>query len=152
MVFGYNLFQIDDLDPNATLTPEDLLFQAIAMFVPLIPLLVLGRNRLLTNPDGRRAAVAVTGVVMVVILHRWVALQYNELPSSIIVVDLFILGVGIATTPPTIRYGRQLGALCVLVGVINHLYPVTFWLGSLLIAVSVGIAVIFDWKRNWNVN
>ena len=67
-----------------------------------------GRNRLLTNPDGRRAAVAVTGVVMVVIPSMGCA-AVQRLPSSIIVVDPFILGVGIATTPPTIRYGRQLG-------------------------------------------
>ena len=43
LVFGYNLFQIDDLDPNATLTPEDLLFQAIAMFVPLMYFFGLAR-------------------------------------------------------------------------------------------------------------
>ena len=37
-----------------------------------------------------------------------------------------------------------------LVGVINHFFPVTFWMGSLVLVTSVGLCVLGDWKRNWN--
>ena len=77
-------------------------------------------------------------------------MEYGELPTSIIVTDLFIVGFGLANTAPSIRRGRELGLMCVVIGVVNHNFPITFWFGTLILIVVLGICVYGDWTRNWN--
>ena len=148
-IMMFFLFQIEDVNPN-TIPPETLFFQSITFSVPLVPLMIFGRSRFLVSPNARRAAVAIFGVVVTIILHRWIAMEYHELPTSIIVIDLFIVGFGLSNTAPSIRYGRQLGLMCVMIGVINHNFPITFWLGTLVLIVVLGVCVYGDWMRNWN--
>ena len=145
----YYLFQIDEVDPN-TLSAELLFFQSLALIVPIVPVVLLGRKRILVSANARRALISIVGTLLAVILHRWIATEYNELPSSIIVIDFFIAGLGFTNTAPSIRYGRWLGLMCVTIGVINHLFPITFWIGTLIMIVVLGLCVYFDWRRNWN--
>ena len=149
LIFLYNVLEVDDLDPN-TITPEDLFYQSILWCLPVIPALILGRNKLLASARGRRAILGSTGALFVIILHRWIAMTHNEMPSSIIVVDIFILGLGLVNTTPTFKYGRWLAIICIFVGITNHFFPITFWLGSLLLFVIFAISILGDWKRNWN--
>ena len=149
MMLLYYLFQIDEVDPNA-LSPELLFFQSLALTVPIVPVVLIGRNRLFVSSNARRALIAIAGIMLALVLHRWVAMQYKELPSSIIVTDFFIAGLGFANTAPSIRYGRWLGLMCFSIGIINHLFPITFWFGTLIMVLVVGLSVFGDWRRNWN--
>ena len=146
MMLLYYLFQIDEVDPN-TLSPELLFFQSLVLSVPIVPVVLIGRNRLFVSSNARRALIAIAGIMLALVLHRWVALEYKELPSSIIVTDFFIAGLGFANTAPSIRYGRWLGLMCFSIGVINHLFPITFWFGTLIMVVVVGLCVFGDWRR-----
>ncbi|MBM73825.1 MAG: hypothetical protein CMK59_00375 [Proteobacteria bacterium] len=149
-IFMYYLFQVDDLNPNK-LSPRLLFYQSIAMTLPIAPAFLVARSRLLANANGRRAAMGVSGALVAMLLHRWVAMSYDEIPASIIVTDLFIIGLGLMNTTPAIRYGRWLGFLCVSVGILNHLLPITFWPGSLIVSVAIVVCIVGDWTRNWNV-
>ena len=145
----YYLFQIDEVDPN-TLSAELLYFQSLALVVPIVPVVLLGRNRILASANARRALLSIVGILLAVILHRWIAMEHNELPASIIVTDFFIAGLGITNTTPAIRYGRWLGLMCFAIGLINHLFPITFWIGTLVMIVVLGLCIYGDWRRNWN--
>ena len=149
LVVVYNLFQIEDVDPNK-ISPKTLFYHSIAMTLPIIPIIFIGKSRLLVSPNGRRATIGVVGALITMMLHRWIAMSYDELPASIIVTDLFIVGLGLINTAPAIRYGRILGMLCIVIGLINHFFPITFWIGSLILVASVGLCIVGDWKRNWN--
>lgn len=148
-VLLYYLFQIEEVDPN-TLSAESLFIQSISLAVPIVPVVILGRNRLFVSSNTRRALISIVGLLLAVILHRWIAMEYGELPTSIIVTDFFIAGLGFANTAPSIRYGRLLGIMCFLIGIINHLFPITFWMGTLVFIVVVGLCIYGDWRRNWN--
>ena len=150
LIFLYNLLQIDDLDPN-TISQETLFFHAVAMSLPLIPVLLIGKNKLLASANARQAAIAVAGTLLVVLLHRWISLSYQETPASIIVIDLFIFGLGMMNAEPAIKYGKLLGVLIIGVGLTNHYFPITFWPGSLLVAIAFVLCLLGDWKRNWNI-
>ena len=77
-------------------------------------------------------------------------MDHQELSISIIATDFFIVGFGLSNTAPSIRYGRVLGLMCIGIGIINHLFPVTIWLGTLVLIVSLGVSLYGDWTRNWN--
>ena len=148
-IMMFFLFQVDDIDAN-NLHPETLFLQSVTLSLPLIPLMVFGRSRFLVSPNARRAAIAIVGVVLTIVLHRWIAMEYQELPTSIIVTDLFIVGFGLSNTAPSILYGKELGLMCIIIGVVNHNFPITFWFGTLVLIVVLGICVYGDWTRNWN--
>ena len=148
-IMMFFLFQVDDIDAN-NLHPETLFLQSVTLSLPLIPLMVFGRSRFLVSPNARRAAIAIVGVVLTIVLHRWVAMEYQELPTSIIVTDLFIVGFGLYHTAPSILYGRELGLMCIVIGVVNHNFPITFWFGTLIMVLVVGLCIYGDWRRNWN--
>ena len=145
----YYLFQIDDVDPNS-LSSELLFIQSLVLALPLVPVVIIGRKRILVSSNARRALIALVGMLLAVILHRWIGMGYQELPSSIIVTDFFIAGLGFANTAPSIRYGRPIGLMCFCIGIINHLFPITFWFGTLVLVVVLGVCVFGDWRRNWN--
>ena len=145
----YYLFQIDDVDPNS-LSSELLFIQSLVLILPLVPVVIIGRKRILVSSNARRALIALVGMLLAVILHRWIAMGYQELPSSIIVTDFFIAGLGLANTAPSIRYGRPIGLMCFCIGIINHLFPITFWFGTLVLVVVLGVCIFGDWRRSWN--
>ena len=145
----YYLFQIEEVDPNA-LSVELLFVQSLVLSIPIVPLVLLGRNRLFVSSNARRALIAIAGIMLALVLHRWVAMEYQELPSSVIVTDFFIAGLGFANTAPSIRYGRWLGLMCFSIGIINHLFPITFWFGTFIMVVVVGFCIYGDWRRGWN--
>ncbi|MAA79812.1 MAG: hypothetical protein CL916_11180 [Deltaproteobacteria bacterium] len=145
----YFLFQIEDIDAN-NINPETLFIQSTTMLVPLVPLIIMGRNRFLVSPNGKRAILAVVGLTMTVILHRWISMAHQELPTSIIATDFFIFGFGLSNMVPSVRHGRALGLMCIGIGIIGHLFPVTIWLGTLISMVVVGLCLYGDWTRNWN--
>ncbi len=149
VVMLYYLFQIEEVDPN-TLSAELLFFHSLVLTIPIAPVVFFGRNRLFVSSNARRALIAIAGIMLALILHRWIAMEYQELPSSIIVTDFFIAGLGFANTAPSIRYGRLLGIMCFAIGIINHLFPITFWFGTLLMVVVLGLCIYGDWRRNWN--
>ena len=145
----YYLFQIEEVDPNS-LSAELLFFQSLVLTVPIVPVVLLGRNRLFVSSNARRALIAIAGIMLALMLHRWIAMEYQELPSSIIVTDFFIAGLGFANTAPSIRYGRWLGLMCFAIGIINHLFPITFWFGTFFMVVVLAFCFYGDWRRNWN--
>lgn len=149
IVLLYYLFQIDEVDPNA-LSSELLFIQALVLAMPIVPVVIIGRNRLFVSSNARRALISIVGILLAVILHRWIAMEYQELPSSIIVTDFFIAGLGFANTAPSIRYGRLIGLMCPFIGIVNHLFPITFWFGTLILVVVLGLCIYGDWRRNWN--
>lgn len=148
-VLLYYLFQINEFDPNV-LSTQTLLLQSLTLGVPLVPVVILGRTRFFGSSNARRALISIVGIVLAVNLNRWVALADERLPSSIIVLDFFITGLGLLGTTPSIRYGRYIGILCFLIGVVSHCFPIAFWPGTLLMVVTLGVCIFFDWKRNWN--
>jgi len=148
-VLLYYLFQVNELDPNI-LASDTLLLQSLTLGIPLIPVVILGRNRFIVSFNARQALISIVGVLLAVNLNRWVGMVDGRLPSSIIVVDFFITGLGFLNTTPSIRYGRYIGILCFIIGFISHLFPIFSWTGTFLMVVTLGVCIFFDWKRNWN--
>ena len=148
-VLLYYLFQINELDPNE-LSAKTLFFQSLTLGIPLIPVVLIGRDRFFVSANARQALISIVGILLAINLHRWVSIAAESVPSSIIVVDFFIAGLGFLNTTPSIRYGRHLGVLCFSIGTFGHLFPSISWPGTLIMAMTLGICVFFDWKRNWN--
>lgn len=148
-IMTYFLFQIEDIDPN-NLSPKTLFIHSVSMFFPILPLIIIGRKKRLVSSNGRQASIAIVGLLLTIILHRWIAMDYQEQPTSIIVTDLFIAGFGLSNTAPSIRYGRELGVMCIVIGIVNHNFSITFWFGTLVLMLVLGICVYGDWRRNWN--
>ena len=71
--------------------------------VPIVPVVLLGRNqicqRMLEDFDFH------CGCSLGGDLHRWIAMEYNELPSSIIVTDFLLLDLGCTTRPSDMEDG-----------------------------------------------
>ena len=148
-VLLYYLFQVNEFDPDI-LSSNTLLLQSLTLGIPLVPVVIIGRNRFIVSSNTRRALISIVGLLLAVNLNRWVAIANERLPSETIVLDFFITGVGLLNTVPSIRYGRYIGVLCFIIGVLCHLFPIMFWPGTLLMVVTLGVCIFFDWKRNWN--
>ena len=148
-VLLYYLFQVNEFDPNI-LSSDTLLLQSLTLGIPLIPVVIIGRNRFIVSLNARQTLISIVGVLLAVNLNRWVGMVDGRLPSSIIVVDFFITGLGFLNTTPSIRHGRYIGILCFFIGCFSHLFPLLSWPGTLLMVVTIGFCIFFDWKRNWN--
>ena len=73
----YYLFQIDDVDPNS-LSSELLFIQSLVLALPLVPVVIIGRKRILVSSNARRALIALVGMLLAVILHRWISMEYQS--------------------------------------------------------------------------
>ena len=128
---------LDPLDVTA-----DLLFtHSILYLIPSILFLVLGRNILRKSLAARRVFSSIFSVIIIIFLHRWIAMGEEWLSPQIIAIDYFVLGAGFISCYPILQRGLLLAVLSFSIGIFNHLDPHTIWTGTgcFIIAASWGI-------------
>ena len=67
----------------------------------------------------------------------------QELPSSTYMILLQDLDLRI----PHHHFDREIAWVDVFaIGIINHLFPITFWFGTLILVVALGTCIYGDWR------
>ena len=84
----------------------------------------------------RKVAIAMFSAILVIVFHRWVAMQQELLSPQIISVDLCILGAGFASCSPVLKSAFLLASLSFGIGALNYIVPQTIWMGTILLTAA----------------
>ena len=147
-VFIFFLYQVNSIKPTE-LSAEILFTHAAFALLPMIPILLLTGKSLFNSVHGRRAFIGIAGGLIAMLLHRWIGIQYEIPPMAIMITDIFIIGLAMANAGPSVRSGPAIALFCVFVGLINHFFPTTFWIGSFLLVTIIFLAIFTGGLRGW---
>ncbi|MEC7986545.1 MAG: serine/threonine-protein kinase [Myxococcota bacterium] len=143
------LRSLQNLDP-LDVTADILFAHSIFYLLPPMLFLIFGRHIWLKSLAVRRVFGAIFGAILVIVLHRWIAMEEGWLSPQIIAVDLFVLGSGFVSCSPVLRSSLPLAALSFGIGIFNYLFPSTIWTGTIIFAAICFFGIGQDGWRLWN--
>ena len=142
-------FVASSLTENYTLdtmfiSTHQLLKESSVMMVPLLLATIWVHHYHPHNIHLRHLTTCFCGTVFLMLLHRYIAFEYNHEILSIINVDTCIVAFGFWMSHPAFRSGKDVGGLCCLMGITTLFFPSLFWFCNLFCVVCIISGIIVD--------
>ena len=106
-----------------------------------MPVVLLGRNRLFVSSNARRALIAIGGIMLVLILHRWVAMEYQGYPLLSLWQTSLLQDLDLPIRLHQYGMEGKLGLMCFSVVSSIICFRLHFWFGTLIMVIVVGLCV-----------